>query len=90
MDLSTGELTVYPFLASPEDERHRAEGTEAPENVLFASFEHGIQGMGDRECGKSRQLRVGTVWTAEQDRWTPASLPAVSRVTVLGFHRSDH
>lgn len=43
----------------PRRQRHRAEGLEDPENVLFASFGHGIQELGGREWGESRQVGVG-------------------------------
>ena len=47
-------------------------------------------GMGGGSGKEADKLECRTMGSAEQDCWTPASLPVASRVTALGLHRSDH
>lgn len=90
MDLSTGDLSTWLPTPSLLPRGPQAEGLEGAENARFASFGHGIWGVGGREWWGSRHTGVWDSVDSRAGLLTPASLPGGSRVTVLRLHRSAH
>lgn len=67
MDLSTGDLSTWlptPSLL-PRGPQAQAEGLEGIENARFASFGHGIQGVGVGSGEEADTQGCGAAWTAE-------------------------